>query len=89
MGALAPGTTSPSMAVVRNTWLPQTMGEECPRPGSGVFQAMFFVGAQSEGSSSSDEMPWLSGPRHCGQLAACRLVASTTAVNEVRLARRS
>src|SRR5215213_876429 len=68
--ALAPGTASPSIAVVRNTRLPQTIGDECERPSIGVFHLMFFVGVHSDGRFFSFEIPEPSGPRHCGQFPA-------------------
>src|ERR1043165_3322408 len=68
--ALAPGTTAPSTAVVRNTRLPHTIGEECERPSIAIFHLMFFVGVHSVGRFFSFEMPEPSGPRHCGQFPA-------------------
>src|SRR5215213_2449627 len=73
--ALAPGTTGPSTAVVTNTRLPQTIGDECARPSIEVFHLMFFVGLHSAGRFFSFEMPEPSGPRHCGQLPAAALLA--------------
>src|SRR6185295_13809520 len=66
--ALAPGTTGPSMAVVKKILLPQTIGEECPRPSIAAFHLMFFVGLHSAGRFFSFDVPWPEGPRHCGQL---------------------
>src|ERR1041385_8844689 len=63
-----PGIASPSMAVVRKRRLPQTIGEDRPRPGMGVFQAMFLVLLHSVGRFLSGATPVLCGPRHCGQL---------------------
>src|SRR6185503_15211534 len=68
--ALAPGTSAPSIAVVRKIILPQTIGDECARPSIGVFHLMFFVGLHSEGRFFSVETPEPSGPRHCGQFPA-------------------
>src|SRR5688572_18518684 len=67
--APAPGTTAPSIAVVRNNLLPQTIGDEWPRPEIGVFHLMFLVGLHSSGRFFSSETPWPRGPRHCGQLS--------------------
>src|SRR5712692_7088458 len=64
---LAPGTTEPSSHVVRKILFPQTIGEECPFPGSGVFHLMFLVPFHSVGRFFSAETPLLSGPRHVGQ----------------------
>ena len=75
--ALAPGTTSPSIAAVTKMRSPQTMGDECPL-GSSVFHAMFLFGAHSVGSCFSVEMPCPAGPRHCGQFSADTLAARTT-----------
>src|SRR5690242_8851241 len=68
--AFAPGTTAPSIAVVRNTRLPQTIGDECERPSIAVFHLMFLVGLHSDGRFFSFETPVPSGPRHCGQFPA-------------------
>src|SRR5258705_4824307 len=67
--AFAPGTSGPSIAVVRKILLPQTIGDECPRPAIGVFHLMFFVALHSVGRFFSSEVPCPEGPRHCGQLA--------------------
>ena len=68
--ALLPGTSAPSTAVVRKSWLPQTIGDECPRPSIGVFHLMFWSGLHSDGRFFSFEIPEPSGPRHCGQFPA-------------------
>src|SRR5215510_5586597 len=60
---------SPSIAVVRKIRSPQTMGEECPRPSTGVFHFTFLVALHSVGNPFSVETPWPSGPRHCAQFA--------------------
>src|SRR5947209_17402326 len=72
---------SPSMAVVRNTLLPHTTGDECPRPATGVFHLIFFVAVHSVGKFFSVEIPMPPGPRHCGQfvVAALLIVALRTA----------
>src|SRR5580765_7795246 len=67
--AFAPGTTAPSIAVVRKILLPQTIGDECPRPAIGVFHLIFFVVLHCVGRFFSSEVPCPDGPRHCGQLA--------------------
>src|SRR5687767_4879511 len=80
--AFAPGTTGPSMAVVRKMRLPQTIGDEWLRPAIGVFHLMFWFGLQVAGRFFSVETPAPAGPRHCGQLAAL-----TASVNwETRIA---
>src|SRR6185436_3009228 len=58
---------SPSKAVVRKIFLPQTIGDEWPRPSSGVFHFTFLVALHSLGNPVSVETPCPSGPRHCGQ----------------------
>src|SRR6185369_870562 len=74
--AFAPGTTSPSTAVVRNTRLPHTIGDECERPSIATFHLMFFVGLHSAGRFFSVETPEPSGPRHPGQFPAAALLAN-------------
>src|SRR6185436_17524481 len=66
--ALAPGTASPSMAVVRKIRLSQTMGDESPRPGIAVFHLMFLSALHSAGRLVSEDTPLPSGPRHADQL---------------------
>src|SRR5687768_15357322 len=75
LAALAPGTSEPSTAVVRNTLLPQTIGDECARPSIAVFHLMFLSGAHSDGRFFSFEIPEPSGPLHCGQFPADALPA--------------
>src|ERR1043165_953529 len=70
LAALAPGTSGPSTAVVRNTLFPQTIGDECERPSIAVFHLMFLVGLHSDGRFFSFEIPEPSGPLHCGQFPA-------------------
>src|SRR5690606_10494859 len=60
--------TSPSMAVVRKMRLPQTTGDEWPRPGMGVFHRMFDV-SQVTGNAVSLDTPVPRGPRHPGQFS--------------------
>src|SRR5215210_1097423 len=60
---------SPSSAVVRKIFLPQTIGDEWPRPAIAVFHFTFFASLHSVGSPVSVETPWPAGPRHCGQFA--------------------
>src|SRR5678816_2865464 len=83
--AFAPGTTSPSTAVVTNTRLPQTIGDECPRPGIAAFHLMFEVGVHVAGRFFSVEIPEPSGPRHCGQFAADPAVVSELMIKSARL----
>src|SRR5204862_4297320 len=82
--AFAPGTTGPSIAVVRNTLFPQTIGDECDRPSIAVFHLIFLVGLHSDGRFFSLEIPEPSGPRHCGQFPADALLPQRlTAVKEL------
>src|SRR5258705_3849947 len=67
--AFAPGTSGPSIAVVRKILLPQTIGDECPRPAIGVFHLILLVALHCVGRFFSSEVPCPEGPRHCGQLA--------------------
>src|SRR5258708_2276377 len=69
-GAPAPAITAPSIPVVRKMRLPETIGEECPRPGMGDFQSTFLAELHSSGKFFSSEIPLPAGPRHCGQSAA-------------------
>src|ERR1700752_54132 len=80
--ALAPGTTSPSTAVVRKTLLPQTMGDECPRPSIGIFHLMFFVGLHSCGRFFSSDTPEPSEPLHPGQFVDAAPPLPTTELNK-------
>src|SRR5678816_2672442 len=86
--AFAPGTTSPSTAVVTNTRLPQTIGDECPRPGIAAFHLMFEVGVHVAGRFFSVEIPEPSGPRHCGQRAASTTVVSDSNTTKAKLVMR-
>src|SRR5690349_23886202 len=86
--AFAPGTSSPSIAVVRKILFPQTIGDECPRPAIGVFHLMFFVGVHSAGRFFSFEMPEPSGPRHCGQFPAKPTVVSDINTTKAKLSMR-
>src|SRR6185295_10021069 len=84
--AFAPGTSAPSIAVVRKILLPQTMGDECPRPAMGVFHLMFFVALHSVGRFFSSEVPCPDGPRHCGQLALPEARAELTTKSAEKVA---
>src|SRR5882672_1983958 len=57
------------MAEVTKIRFSHTMGDECPG-GRSAFHRMFFVELHSAGTRASIEMPWLPGPRHCGQFSA-------------------
>src|SRR5438105_2463241 len=46
----------------------QTIGDEWPLPGMGVFQVMLSVLVQCRGRAGEGERPSLWGPRHMGQL---------------------
>jgi hypothetical protein len=84
--AFAPGTTSPSTAEVTKIRSPQTIGEEYPA-GSAVFHAMFFPGPHSVGSCCSIEIPWLPGPRHCGQFSADTVAAAAVSTIPAKVKR--
>src|SRR6266498_5146280 len=84
--ALAPCTTGPSIAVVRNTLFAQTTGEEWPRPAIAVFHLMFLVTLHSAGRFFSVEIPRPPGPRHCGQFGVAEL--TTIELENITAARR-
>src|SRR5690349_20871179 len=88
-GAWAPGNGSPSIAVVRKTVLPQTIGDEWPRPSIAVFQATLLAGPQADGSAVSSETPCPCGPRNWGQLPADTVAPRASMVNAAATACRS
>jgi hypothetical protein len=49
------------------------IGVEPLRPGIGTFHAMFSSGDHFKGSPFSVLMPFIAGPRHCGQFSADRV----------------
>src|SRR5262249_54441500 len=59
-----------SVAWVRNTFSPQTIGVELPVSGSGIFHFTFSVADHLTGRFFSVEKPCPVGPRHPGQLSA-------------------
>ena len=61
--------------------LPQTMGLECDRPGTAVFQATFFDVARSHwaGGVAVAATPLASVPRNAGQFCADALRAASRA----------
>src|ERR1041384_1736919 len=59
-----------SLACVMKTRLPQTMGVELPRSGSGVRQRTFSLVVQCVGRPFSEQTPMPAGPRHWGQFSA-------------------
>src|SRR6266511_2513558 len=73
--AFAPGTSGPSIAVVRKILFPQTIGDEWPRPAIGVFHLIFLVALHVLGRSFSSEIPCPEGPLHCGQLVPAKAPA--------------
>src|SRR5438093_12957279 len=63
------GSTWPELiAVVRNTFSPQTIGDDQPRPGISVFHETFSVLDHRSGRFVLVLTPWAPGPRNCGQL---------------------
>src|SRR5687767_5052643 len=56
-----------SSAVATNTRGPTTLGEACPRPGTGAFQTMFFVSDHSTTGGFPLATALKLGPRHHGQ----------------------
>src|SRR5690606_35907761 len=57
---------SSSSAVARKTRSPTTVGEECPRPGTAVFQTTPCSLLHSSGAGPA-AIPFRVGPRHPGQ----------------------
>jgi hypothetical protein len=55
---------------VRITRSRQTIGEELPRPGTGVFQRTFWVADHVSGYVLPLTIPWPEGPRQRGQYRA-------------------
>src|SRR5262245_9098715 len=68
--AFASGAIGPSIEVVRKIRLPETIGDEWPRPGIAIFQRTFLESLHSSGRSFSAEIAAAPGPRHCGQSPA-------------------
>src|SRR6266446_2316412 len=65
------GSTSPELiAVVRNTFSPQTIGDDQPRPGISVFHETFSVLDQRSGRFVLVLTPRAPGPRNCGQFVS-------------------
>ena len=52
-------------AVVTKTKSAHTTGDECPKPGKGVFQIIFFPSPHSTGGFPFGADPVANGPRHC------------------------
>src|SRR5215471_17583554 len=55
------------IALVTKIWLPQTIGDDQPRPGTSAFHATLIVVDQVVGSVSIAEIARPAGPRNCGQ----------------------
>ena len=55
------------------------IGVDPLRPGIGSFQAMFSVVLHLSGRPFSVLMPFIAGPRHCGQFSADSVAAVATA----------
>src|ERR1044072_3068025 len=83
--AVRPGIASPSRAVVRKIFLPQTIGDEWPKPSIGVFHLTFFLSLHSSGRPFSADTPCPSGPRHSGQFVEPVLAAIE--VDRIRVAK--
>src|SRR5262245_66321400 len=77
-----------SVAWVRNTFSPQTIGVELPVSGSATFHFTFSVADHLTGRFFSVEKPCPVGPRHPGQLSARAVSANansgTTAAGQRR-----
>src|SRR5690606_28331953 len=59
-----------SYSVVRKMWSPQTIGEECPRPGTAVFHFTPSVGDHVSRYFPVLTIPWPDGPRQRDQYFA-------------------
>src|SRR2546425_9490970 len=55
------------------------MGEECPLPGSGIFQRILLVSLQRIGGLACGATPLANGPRHCGQLFETAVLSQVAA----------
>src|SRR5438093_13295081 len=78
------GSTWPELiAVVRNTFSPQTIGDAQPRPGISVFHETFSVLDHRSGRFVLVLTPRAPGPRNCGQF-----VSVNGAPDEVKYANR-
>jgi hypothetical protein len=75
------------VAVVNHTRRCATIGEDHPRPGTAVFQAMFCVSLHSTGRPRAAESPCPVGPRNCGQSWAYAISCSRSATVKTRDAR--
>src|SRR4030095_2945566 len=84
--AVAPGTTSPSIAVVRKMRFPKTIGDECPRPGIAAFHLILLKLFQLVCRFCRAEPPWREGPLHWGQPGPANAPALfvTTSANRKR-----
>ena len=72
-----------SSAVARKIWFPTTVGELWPRPGIGVFHAMFSVSLQWIGGFwPGAAMPSRVGPRHAGQSLLGSIAAASVVKQE-------
>ena len=60
------------VAVVSQTWSPQTTGEDQPWSWMAVFQTTFSVSLHRSGKPTQPEWPSPRGPRKAGQLSAAR-----------------
>src|SRR5438876_7158326 len=71
------GEGSLLMAVVTKTRSPQMTGDECARPGIGVFQRMFLLAGTSQetGGLRPSPRPVAPGPRKEGQLPSVAAAA--------------
>src|SRR5687767_5684568 len=85
-GLCVSGALPPSTSVVTKTYLSQMIGWENPRPGSSTFHRTFLVSFHSIGRFLSVETPWLSGPRHCGQLLEAKFAVVCVALSSIAAA---
>ena len=69
-----------SVAVVTQTWLPQTTGLDQPLSWMAVFHLTFWVSDQVVGRPVASAWPSPCGPRNSGQLSAARATTEAARV---------
>jgi hypothetical protein len=52
------------------------MGDDVPKPANDARHAKLSLALHVVGRPVSGEMPWLEGPRHCGQFCADKLATA-------------
>src|SRR6187455_535869 len=70
------------IAVVTNTWSPQTIGDDHARPGISAAHATLIVVDHFVGSVATGETARPDGPRNCGQVLSGAGAAGTSVVTK-------